>query len=198
MRRILASLILMLSACSEKVEDVTKLELKFSDIANKIYDAKATRIGSGYAWVATTGTHTLTLSSNGDGTGTIELTYNNYSEPNFCVYGKSCTCSAIIDGTYTYQDSSSSDGTPSSTNTISSDPYNPLKSPTTTQTVATTTDTNVAKISYFTLPFTITTGDQDTSCFTQTDRNLYVKAFVSGEIVVYDTYREILFQKRTY
>lgn len=156
-----------------------------------VYTAQSARQTGTNNWIKVSGDHRIKFVQSDKGAGTFIFAFNNYLEPQFCVYGSTCDCSGTVEGTFASPSSTSS---PSNSSPPYS-PFDPYAPPSggTDGTATTPDNPNTQKVYNFAFNLTIGPTQLLPTCRPQTDRTINIVRFLSGELIFRDDFREIYF-----
>lgn len=193
------TLFFLLSSCDLPVTNQTT-EKTFTDFTKIVFDASSSRLNSQYGWTQTLGQYSLTFTETNsqDHSGTFKLAMTSYIEPQLCSYLQTCTCSSIVEGTFVAVSHAGH------TTSGVSGTYNPLTDNTSYDTISNDTTTSsstveeIAIVSAFDVSLVVTRDDSEDTCQQQSNRTIVLRFYSSGESILTDLNRDVLFVPRSH
>ena len=174
-------ILVSLTGCAKKIPLSNLTAGQFFDL---VYVATQYRAPGTTAWSPTSGLYKIQFlqdPASADASGTFEMRYTTYSEPNLCPFGLNCVCSGGIDGTF----AAGPVVTPPTGGTYDpNNPYTPAGATTTTNTIP--TDGSVAQIYAFNFALTIQVSTLTSGCANghKFNQPVLIYRFANGELIV--------------
>lgn len=155
------------------------------ELYGKTFIVKAVRANSSASWYLVGGTQLVSFTGvEGATSGDFKIQMSGYYEPQFCSFGQTCSCDATLSGTI-----SKGAETKTTTTDKNYDIFDPYTDNTTTTT--TSEDNTETKTIYDNLILlTFSSKMLSSACSSQIDRNIIIRRFASGEILLIDGTKE--------
>lgn len=189
--------IIFLASCEAPPEKEVSGDV--SEIFGKIYDAVATRANSSSPWYIVSGKSAMALEQgDSESRGAGLMSFFNYYEPQFCAINQSCYCTGSMRFTFEVKDASQTDGPKEETdkNYNVFDPYeDPTKTPTTSDPETDPTE-EIFQVFLYELMIKPETTQLSEYCRPQSERSVRIIRYQNGEIIIQDSYRDILLRPR--
>lgn len=200
MSKICLSLLLafILISCKAPKEDTSTGDA--SEILGKVYDVVATRASSAESWYVVNGKSAMALEQGDtEKTGAGLLSFFNYYEPQFCALNQVCICNGSARFSFDIKDATQtnvSDQPPTGGYNVF-DPYvNPTETPATSNETDPTQE--IYQVFLYDLNINPETVSLSENCQPQVKRSVRLIRYKSGELIMQDTYRDVLLRPRVY